>query len=162
MSYYAPVLEGHFGITRSVRLSLCLPVCPMAQLPKLKARWLPAALPPPAIRDMRTVDPSADGRRSTATMDWCRWPDWWRNDTPPSNCHRRGGISSRRPLLGIPWVWEWEEVGMNVDENGNDPYSRGKNSHASFYCCIVALSCRPILYKIILALRSTGPCAIPP
>jgi len=22
--------------------------------------------------------------------------------------------------------WEWEGVGMNVDENGNDPYSHGK------------------------------------
>ena len=41
-------------------------VCPMTQLPRLKARWLPAALPPRATRDVRTADPSADGRRSAA------------------------------------------------------------------------------------------------
>jgi len=37
---YTPSLAGHFGIVRSVR---SLSVCPMVQLPRLLARWLPAA-----------------------------------------------------------------------------------------------------------------------
>ena len=65
--------RGHFGIARSVRLS----VCPMAQLPRLQARWLPAAKPPPATAEM------------------CRLRTRPRTDVvpprflPPSNCHRR-------------------------------------------------------------------------
>jgi len=56
--------------------------------------------------------------------------------------------SSRLPSLRslTTPTWEWEAVGMNVDGNDNDPYSRGK------YCCRLALDCRPILY--ILVLRS--------
>ena len=55
----------------------------MAQLPVLEARWLPAAQQPPATRDARAADPSADGRRSAAIFGRCRY------DMPPSNCHRR-------------------------------------------------------------------------
>ena len=31
------------------------------------------------------------------------------------------------------WEWEWEIVGVNLDWNGNEPYSPGENSHG-FYC----------------------------
>jgi len=31
------------------------------------------------------------------------------------------------------WKWEWEGVGMNVDENGNDPYSHGKKFPRIFF-----------------------------
>ena len=56
--------------------------------------------------------------------------------------------SSRLPSLRslTTPTCELEAVGINVDGNDNDPYSRGK------YCCRLALDCRPILY--ILVLRS--------
>ena len=55
---YAPALGAFWN--SAIRPS----VCPMAQLPRLQERWMPAAEPPPATRDVRTANRSADGRRS--------------------------------------------------------------------------------------------------
>jgi len=55
----------------------------MAQLPRLQERWMPAAEPPPATRDVRTADPSADGRRSAAIFG--------------PNCHRLGAYRLAAP-----------------------------------------------------------------
>ena len=66
--------------------------------------------------------------------------------------------------MGIPWesngngnntpTWEWEceGVGINVDGNGNNPHPHGLNSHG-FYCCRLALGCRPILCTCILTVE---------
>ena len=87
--YYAPALgEGAFW-NSAIRPS----ICPVAQLPACAISTLAACS---LARDVRTADPSADGRRSGAIFD-PRWPDWRRNDMPPSNSHRRGHIVSPPP-----------------------------------------------------------------
>ena len=53
-----PAVGGHYTIPPSVRLSVCLSV-PWRSCPRLQR--------PPATRDVRTADPSADGRRSAAS-----------------------------------------------------------------------------------------------
>ena len=83
-----PPSWGHFGTARSFRLSFPWRSCHRhAGCLQLSHRR------PPEKCGLRTrprtdVDPP---RFSDSG-----WPDCQRNDMPPSNCHRRGGISSRR------------------------------------------------------------------
>jgi len=80
LGYHAPVLGGHFGIARSVRLSVRPSVCPMAQLPRLNkiinVRYLQLSHRRPPLMCGLRIRPRTD-------VDPPRF-------LPPSNCHRRG------------------------------------------------------------------------
>ena len=88
--------EGHFGTGRSVRLSVPRRSCPgyrHAGCLQLSHRR------PPEMRGLRT--------RPRTDVDPPRF-------LPPSNCHRRGGISSHRPrgdtLFPLGAVHTWKRI----------------------------------------------------
>ena len=86
MASYAPALGRHFGIARSVGLSVPWRSC----LGYRHAGCLQLS----HRRPQRCAD-CGSGRRSAASfecMDWRRRPDWRRNDMPPSNCHWLGPL----------------------------------------------------------------------
>ena len=78
--YYASALGGHFATARSVRLSVPWRSC----LGYRHAGCLQLSHRP--TRDVRTADPSADGRRSAAVYG--------------SNCYRRGEGGYRLAAAG--------------------------------------------------------------
>ena len=100
----------------------------MAQLPRLQARWLPAA--PPAIRDVRAADRSADGRRSAAIFATVELPSAGGGhivSPPPGDTLLESYfVDSSSNCYGMTWPREWRDrfqtgsgTGLKFEINGS-------------------------------------------
>ena len=89
-----PRPQGHFGIARSVRLSVRPLSVPWRSCLGDRHAGCRQLSHPPATRDVRTADPSADGRRSTAIFATVELPS-------------AGGISRLAASGAIPRFWSY-------------------------------------------------------
>ena len=152
LGYHAPVLGGHFGIARSVRLSVRPSVCPMAQLPRLNniinVRYLQLSHRRPPLMCGLRIRPRTD-------VDPPRF-------LPPSNCHRRGAyrlcvwVKSESNGSVAAWATTVAESHTHTHTHGETEWrvqASGPPMNALYHDCCCCCCCR-LDCDVVTSLRS--------